>query len=70
LTIFGAAQFDFGIIEEVAAPGTTPPGIVLEKLDVSAALGTLQAEDVIRLPVAGILAGTFYLFHGFVLRLP
>jgi hypothetical protein len=64
LTPFGAAQLNFGIIEEVAAPGATTSGIILEKLDLRAALGTFRGKDISGLPMPGVLAGTFGLFHG------
>jgi hypothetical protein len=46
------------------APGTAAPGIVFEKLDFRSTFGTFRYKDITGFPVAGILAGTFHLFHG------
>src|SRR5208337_4689085 len=70
LAPFGATQLDLGIIEQMAAPGAAPPGIVLEKLDFGPAFGTFRYKDVAGFPEAGILAGALHLFHGWSLTFP
>lgn len=64
LAPLGAAQIQFGIGKYMPAAGALAPGVVLVELDLVAAVGARDFEDVSRSPEGGILTRTLCNSHG------